>query len=427
MSSAITRAVVCAVVLALATAVATQAPAPVQLAVPGRASANVWLAASGKRVAAVWGARAADGTTDVYLATSGDGGRTFASPVRVNDRQGVRINGETAPHVTFAERRGQAPAIDVLWVARDSATTIRMARSVDGGRTFGASRELQTPGAAGDRGWATMTSDARGVTQALWLDHRGMAAQRAAMQAAMAAGQGMAHQHAAAGEGDDAGASGSAVYYFDGTKERPITASVCYCCKTALAVGPDGTIFAAWRHVYPGNFRDIAMAASTDGGRMFGPVSRVSEDHWQLNGCPEDGPSVAVDPTGTAHIVWPTVVTEPVPHKALFYATTRNGRTFSARARVSSPPRNIDHPQIVVGPGGEAAIFWDEVVSGHRRVFLSRKDWEGQFGMAEQVSDATEASYPMGVFSDGGVVVAWTEGIGSNTHITVRRLPGRMP
>ena len=141
MSSAITRAVVCAVVLALATAVATQAPAPVQLAVPGRASANVWLAASGKRVAAVWGARAADGTTDVYLATSGDGGRTFASPVRVNDRQGVRINGRLVPDSApqLADGAGRAlPRLNAAWTLGDGEILVLgdSAASFDG-RYFG--------------------------------------------------------------------------------------------------------------------------------------------------------------------------------------------------------------------------------------------------------------------------------------------------
>ena len=46
-----------------------------------------------------------------------------------------------------------------------------------------------------------------------------------------------------------------------------LTGGVCYCCKTALAVGADGAIYAAWRHVYPGNMRDIAFTLSRDGGQ----------------------------------------------------------------------------------------------------------------------------------------------------------------
>ena len=51
--------------------------------------------------------------------------------------------------------------------------------------------------------------------------------------------------------------------------ERALAMGVCYCCKTALAAGADGALFAAWRHVYPGNLRDIAFSVSRDSGRTF--------------------------------------------------------------------------------------------------------------------------------------------------------------
>ena len=46
--------------------------------------------------------------------------------------------------------------------------------------------------------------------------------------------------------------------------ERLLARGVCYCCKTAVAAGPDNRIAAAWRHVYPGNLRDIAAAPPAD-------------------------------------------------------------------------------------------------------------------------------------------------------------------
>jgi hypothetical protein len=417
------RAALFVVGIALATTVATQAPAPVYLTVGGRASANAWVAADGARVAVVWGARAPAGDTDVYVATSADGGRTFGTPSRVNDRAGsARINGEMSPRVAFAARPGQAPALDVVWIDRGSETSVRIARSTDGGRTFGASRALQKGGSPGDRGWAALATDGAGGVHAVWLDHRGMAAEPSAG----------AHHHghdaggaAAAARDGVAAAQRSGLYYSDGTAERELTAGVCYCCKTALTAGAKGTLYAAWRHVYAGNMRDIAFTLSRDGGRTFMPPARVSEDRWQLDGCPDDGPAMAVDRRGTAHIVWPTVVTEPVAHKALFYSTTRDGRSFNARTRVSPMRRNIAHPQIALGPSGEVAVFWDEIVGGNRRVFLSRMAGLGLFGAAEALSDGTSASYPVSAVADGAFVVAWTEGGGADSRIVVRRLPLR--
>jgi hypothetical protein len=411
---------VIAVALALALAVAgAQAPTLVHLDVPTRADANASLAANGRNVAVVWGATDPAGPTDVYLAVSADGGRSFGAPVRVNDQEGTaRINGEMAPRVVFVPRSGHSPAIDVLWVARDLATTIRIARSIDGGRTFGPSRELQGAGAAGGRGWGALASDDRGGVHALWLDHRGMAADRAS------AGEHHHGQESGAEAATDgfAMAQKSGLYYSNGTSARELTKGVCYCCKTALAAGTDGTLYAAWRQVYAGNMRDIAFTVSRDGGRTFTPPARVSEDRWQLNGCPEDGPALVVDAGGTAHVVWPTVVTQPPAHKALFYASTRDGRAFTARTRVSPTGRNIAHPQIALGPAGEMAVFWDEIVNSRRRVFVSRKDDEG-FGAPEPLSDTTTAAYAVPVYADGGFVVAWTEGSGDDARIVVRRLP----
>jgi hypothetical protein len=115
---------------------------------------------------------------------------------------------------------------------------------------------------------------------------------------------------------------------------RSVTGGVCYCCKTALTTGPDGSIYAAWRHVYPGNRRDIAFAVSRDRGRTFGSPVRVSEDQWQLDGCPENGPTIALDSSSRVHVLWPTLITASGQETlALYHAVSRDGRTFSRRAR----------------------------------------------------------------------------------------------
>ena len=86
-------------------------------------------------------------------------------------------------------------------------------------------------------------------------------------------------------------------------RERELFKGVCYCCKTAMAIGPDGAIYAAWRHVFAGNLRDMGFTVSRDGGKTFSPLTRVNQDGWSINGCPDDGPAMAVDAKGTVHLV----------------------------------------------------------------------------------------------------------------------------
>src|SRR5471032_1597060 len=113
----------------------------------------------------------------------------------------------------------------------------------------------------------------------------------------------------------------------------------------ALVGGAGGSVYAAWRHVYPGNLRDMAFTLSRDGGKTFAPPVRVSEDKWMLEGCPDDGPSMAVDARKRIHIVWPTLITEKAagsePTIALFYAMSIDGKQFTARERI--PTEGMPH------------------------------------------------------------------------------------
>jgi hypothetical protein len=97
-----------------------------------------------------------------------------------------------------------------------------------------------------------------------------------------------------------------------------LAGGVCYCCKTAIASDAAGGVYAAWRHVYDGNVRDIPFIKSADGGRTFGAPVRVSDDNWVLDGCPENGPSLTVDEKGRIHVVWPTLVSADRQGRACF-------------------------------------------------------------------------------------------------------------
>jgi len=375
------------------------------LSVAGRTSATPSIAVDGRFVAVVWSAADPQGATDVYAAISRDAGVNFGAPVRVTSTGDVRVSGEQPPKVALVHRNGE-PAIVVAWTARTDRTVIRTARSDDGGRTFAASGTIESPAAAGMRGWESLVADRAGVVHAVWLDHRDMAAKEPAAGA----------MHHATGQSNMARLS--AIYHArvgeNGTAEAAITHGVCYCCKTALAIGPHGELYAAWRHVYDGNVRDIAFAASTDDGRTFSTPVRISEDGWILEGCPDDGPSMVVDPRGTVHVVWPTLVPTPEPHVEIFYASSADGRTFTPRQRVEtlgSPKPS--HPQIARLADGRLAVAWDEIVHGTRvaAVRLVTPRPGGRLDQATLVSDLfpSPALYPvLAATPDGAVAVAVT-------------------
>jgi len=351
-----------------------------------------------------WAAAAA-GKGDIYLAISADGGRTFGQPVRVNANAGeARINGEIAPRVTLMPRRGSPPVITVTWNAKDAGTQIKTARSVDGGRTFAAPIALQS-GIPGERGWPSSVVTANGKLHTIWLDHRGLVAEPAGAKPA------------ATGEHDGvAMAQKSGLYYSaDGGPERELFKGVCYCCKTAMAAGPNGELYAAWRHVFAGNMRDMGFTMSRDGGKTFTPMMRVNEDGWSIRGCPDDGPAMAVDAKGTVHLAWPTVQNE---QGVIFYATSKSGAAFSTPVRMPTlgGPKP-SHPQIAIDGSGAVFVAWDESRSGVRRAAIKAVAGNDP---PQELGDAT--SYPVMSAADTGLVAAWTSGPPDRSVIAVRRI-----
>jgi hypothetical protein len=424
-------------VLAAAACVAALAGAPsarsTEVAgIRGRSSANPSLAAVDRLVVLAWGATTPEGSADVYVATSRDAGSTFGNPTRVDDGTGqANVSGEQPPRVTLVPRPGADPSIIVVWAARSAAgARLLSAQSNDGGTSFTQPKALPGSEAPGNRGWQAIATARDGHVVAIWLDHRELN-----KGAAGAASGHSGHQHGArpAQQADAVARAQLSKLLFasvdDASSAQALTGGVCYCCKTAIATGADGSVYAAWRHVYPGNVRDIAFTASRDGGRTFAPPQRVSEDHWVLDGCPENGPALAVDDRNRVHVVWPTLVggatSQSEPTLALFYASSRDGRQFTPRQRVPTEgfPR---HPGITISPRGLVVVTWDEQEPGTRRIALGRGTPDDRGGVRftrQVIEDAAGATYPVLATTERGVLVAWTSGPASGTRVRSQRVP----
>jgi len=389
----------------------------VTLAVPGRTNANVSVSADGPFVVATWSASLPGGSTDIYAAVSRDTGATFSAPVRVNSTPGdARVNGEQPPRVVLIPGAGSPPAVVVVWTSKSAVgTTILSARSNDGVRTFGTSTIVPNGEAPGMRGWESVTVDARGAVRVLWLDHREMAKPAEGGRLPMNHSQ-AGHDSSADEKRDGAAMAQQSKLYIatvgDPASARSLLGGVCFCCKTAIVTAPNQAIYTAWRHVYPGNVRDMAFTVSRDGGRTFAAPTRISEDNWRIDGCPEDGPAIAADARNQIHVAWPTLVGDGpggASSIGLFYARSLDGRTFSSRLRI--PTEGLPHhPQIQV-VGGDLVFAWDELKDGARRAVIARRPLEGgaQANFVRQVvSNDGPGVYPALAVSGQRAIVAWS-------------------
>ena len=371
---------------------------PQVLGVSGRSNANVAAAAEGSLVVITWTAALAAGGADVFAATSPDGGRTFGPAVPVNDVPGsVRLAGEQAPRVAASPNLAV-----VVWTARESnLSVVRMATSLDRGKSFGPSRRVHPEGLSGARGWASVAIDSRDQVHVVWLDGRN-ATSPPAGHAVSAPMSGMDHSSAPRQD------IYAAVIDGNGTlTERLVATDTCFCCKTTVATLADGSSLAAWRHLFPSSVRDIAVAHISPAPETP-QVIRVSRDDWELHGCPEDGPAIAIDGRGVTHIAWPTLVEGKTPRKGIFYASSADGFAFSARVRLDDASgAHAAHPQIAVRTDGSVAVVWEQQDQGAHPIRIrTRRAGSSSWTTARSV--AADGAAPAVSALDTSFVVAWT-------------------
>lgn len=397
--------------LALTLAASTPPAAPVvRLGIDGLSNANVSIAAAGPGVVVTWAARGAE-STDVYAAWSRDSGATFDKPVRVNDVPGdARASAEQSPRVAIGK------GVHVAWSSRAGDMAVIRAASAPGpDHKFLPAASVHPDKLTGIRGWTSLAVDPRGALHVAWLDGRGDAPAGGASVTGGMKGHDARQDIYQAVRGPDGA-----------LREARIATDVCFCCKTAVAAGPDDQVYVAFRNIYPGSLRDIAVSRSGDGGRTFGTPVRLSEDGWVLDGCPDDGPALATDAAGVLHVAWPTQVSEKAGRGIYYSYSTDGGRSFAPRLRLDEGG-GAAHPQIAAADG-RAFVVWDEASAGAPRRIRMRsiaapRAVGGAAAPGPVIALPTEAAatYPAVAATSEGAVVTWAETTGSQSNVVVAR------
>jgi hypothetical protein len=373
--------------------------APVKSAVSvtlGAAAGNptVAVAPDGGTVFVAW-VEGAEGERNVYLSRLTPTGERQGEAVRVNATPGDASMHEAAPPQVAL---GPAGEVYVVWESsyavegrRHPASNLRFARSLDGGRSFGLTVTVNSdPGMPSSHTFHNVAVAPDGAIYVSWLDGRERDRARARLalhapaQQGGGAGEHGAHGHGAHGgnaasSSTDAELPGSELWVAvsrDGGESfqevSVVDRGVCPCCRTGLAIGPDGSVYVVWRKIFEGDVRDIAIARSTDGGATFGEPAPVHRDGWVFPGCPHVGPTIAIGDDGTVHVAW---YTGKDGEQGTFYAaSTDGGRNFSAPLGLLTGewvPPSITRVATV---GSEVWVAWDDrrEEKDNRAVHLAR-------------------------------------------------------
>jgi len=299
---------------------------------------------------------------------------------------GIEPHGEAPPQVAT----GPDGSIHALYTvgkdvgARFPMSALRYARSTDGGRSWSDPVSVNEGEAFGSHNFHALLVGADGAVYASWLS-------------------------------SVRGESGVwlRVSRDDGKSWEPSraihTAPTCPCCRTALALGADGTLYASWRKIYEGDVRDITVMASRDGGTTWEEPIRPREDGWVFPGCPHAGPSLKVDASGAVHIAW---WTGKAGEAGVWYArSTDGGRSWAPQPVAVGERASPAHVQVALTGTGGVVVAWDDGAGALPGILLrASTDGGATFAPAMRVSASGVAgAYPVLAVHHDSVTVAWTQ------------------
>jgi hypothetical protein len=156
------------------------------------------------------------------------------------------------------------------------AYDIALSVSNDGGKSWSAAVTPHTDGTLTEHGFVSLFPVGAGFA-AVWLDGRETAG-------------GADHDHHSE-PGAGAMALRGVRVNFDGNlaEQLFIDERVCDCCQTTAAVTDRGVVV-AYRNRTADEVRDISVAHLV--GNEWEPLPGPKGDHWQIDGCPVNGPSI---------------------------------------------------------------------------------------------------------------------------------------
>jgi hypothetical protein len=358
-----------------------------------------------------WVGHGAGKEADVWLTRFDGGGVQAGEAVRVNPSAGAATAWRGDPPDVAVAADG---TVYVAWTARaagaDHATTLYLSASRDGGRSFGAPVKVNDDARACVHGMHSLAVGGGGRVYLAWFDERDIEPVQADPSKAPS------HMHTESNRAVYFAASSDGGRTF--SRNRRVATEACPCCKTALAVSGEGRVYVGWRQVLPGDFRHIAVAASSDGGETFDAPTVVSDDRWELRGCPVSGPALAAGEGGAVRVLWYTAGEAGRP--GLYSAESADGGCSFAPRRTVQAGDLRGTPLLLADERGRPfAVFegaGESVSNGLWRVRLggaagdaggASRVAKGESGAAALRGDRLNVAY----VAQGGVWLAQADGV----------------
>ncbi len=270
------------------------------------------------------------------------------------------------------------------------ASSIRISRSTDDGKSWGKPIIPHTDRSMVEHGFVSIVPLPDGRAAALWLDGRNMKA----------------------GSHDSHGAGGKTqirytIFDSDGrvSEDMLIDPRVCDCCPTSAALTSEGLV-AVYRDRSEKEVRDISVVRFVK-GKWTDPRA-VSADGWEIQGCPVNGPAVAAEGRRVA-VAWFTAPKNTPRVKIAF--SNDAGATFGQPIQVddATPAGRVD---VAMLPDGSALVSWLDRTAKGGEIKIRRINPDGSRGEPLTVAESNAlraTGIPQMVRAGNEVIFAWTQ------------------
>jgi hypothetical protein len=384
------------------------------------------------RVFLTWASQTGPDERTLWLTSAASGERSFRTPAALGKsgifRTTSMSRGKTVtrdvkmmPHVAVDRQRVLLSWTETL--PDLSGVRLVLATSDDAGATFGAGKPVHQ----GEKARPTYTALAvgpGGMLACSWLDNR------AGSQQTFASVRLPEREQFEREVVVHAGQEGK---------------GVCPCCPTASAFGPDGTLYVAFRNIQDG-YRDIAVGRLRPGQSSFDGPFPVATETWKFDGCPHDGPSIAV--VGELlHVAW--MDARGGPQRCYHASAKLTDMKFAHQAELNpSGPGSQGNPKLFADPAGKLHVVWEESLgaepkeaqTGHKHgapqvhsgggraiQYACLNPGEEHFGQARAVTARAGAfqTRPAITGTSASLTIAWKELDESGKAVVVTRLEGQ--
>ena len=269
---------------------------------------------------------------DAFYVQSHDGGKSFSAPVKLNQRPDtVTVGGERGAKIVL----GKNGMIHVVWLGHYRlGGGVWYTRSTDGGRSFAPERNLQDTSIGCDS--PTIVADSAGNVLVFWLDARLPKDAENPVTDAIILARSTNH-------GETFTPNEIVKYDFAGR--------ACACCRLeARLQGED--VYIAFRTGYH-NIRDFYLLKGRKLENNFQAV-RVSDDKWQLEGCPMSGADFQVANNQRVWLSW-------MSEGKVYWSTAANMNTgFALRLVAPAGEGAASYPMILANRKNEVFLLWKQ-------------------------------------------------------------------